>query len=300
MKFAVAGYNFWMEPEMTNKLRIIECPRDAMQGLEIFIPTKSKVEYINKLLEVGFDTIDFGSFVSAKAVPQMKDTAAVIAQLNTSNTSSKLLAIIANLRGAQEALNFMSIDCLGYPLSVSETFQQKNSNKSIVASLEELAEISNLTQKHGKELVVYISMAFGNPYGDNYSSEIVAQFADVIASIGASTISLADTSGLATADEVSALYSTVSLARSEVEWGVHLHAAEADSTMKVEAAIAAGCKRIDGAILGLGGCPMADNKLVGNINTRSILNVANKLNMECGIDQLKFTQAEELARSIFI
>ena len=288
-----------MGPEMHKKLKIIECPRDAMQGIEKFIPTASKVEYINMLLEVGFDTIDFGSFVSPKSVPQMKDTAEVIAQLDTYNTNSKLLAIIANLRGAKEALEFDTIDSLGYPMSVSETFQQKNTNKSIIASLEELTEISNLTQKHGRELVVYISMAFGNPYGDQYNNEIVAQFADVIVSIGASTISLADTSGLATVDEVSALFTAVSSTSTQVEWGVHLHAAESNSTPKVEAAIEAGCRRVDGAILGFGGCPMSDNKLVGNINTRGILNVANKLNIDCGIDQVKFKQAEDLAQTFF-
>lgn len=280
-------------------LKIIECPRDAMQGIKEFIPTEFKIEYLNKLLSVGFDTLDFGSFVSPKAVPQMKDTAQVLAGLNLSATNTRLLAIVANLRGAEDALKFDKINYLGYPMSVSETFQYKNTNKNIIQSLEELAEISNLCQQKGKELVVYISMGFGNPYGDQYSPEIVVQFADILTSIGASVISLADTVGLAETDQIVDLFSTVKKSSDKVEWGVHLHASPDLAKEKIKAAISAGCERIDGAILGYGGCPMADNDLVGNINTRSILEVANELGIATDLDKNIFTEAEEYAAKIF-
>jgi len=282
-----------------SKIKIIECPRDAMQGIEDFIPTDKKLVYLQKLLAVGFHTLDFGSFVSPKAVPQMRDTSRIVEQLDLSQTVTKLLAIIANLRGAIEAAKYNQIHYLGYPMSISETFQQKNTNKSIVESLGELAEISELCSKSGKELVVYISMAFGNPYGDQYSSEIVAQFADVLVTLGASVISLADTVGMATPQEVSDLFTSVKKVSKQVEWGVHLHAPANDSYAKVKSAIEAGCRRIDGAILGYGGCPMADNELVGNINTRILLEVANELKLGTGVEMNNFNQAELMASSIF-
>ena len=282
-----------------SNLKIIECPRDAMQGLSDFIPTDKKVEYLNKLLDVGFDTLDFGSFVSPKAVPQMKDTADIVPQLDLSKSKTKLLAIVANLRGAKEASSFEQIHYLGYPMSISETFQQKNTNKSIVDSLGELVEISEICQQQSKELVVYISMAFGNPYGDQYNTDMVRQFADVLVTLGASVISLADTVGLATPNEIKDLYNAVKEVSDKVEWGVHLHATDVNGKAKINAALDAGCKRIDGAILGFGGCPMADNELVGNINTRKILEVADEDKLVTGINRSVFNEAEILASSIF-
>jgi hydroxymethylglutaryl-CoA lyase len=284
---------------MTEKVKIIECPRDAMQGIAQFISTESKVAYLNKLLEVGFDTLDFGSFVSPAAVPQMKDTAEVVSQLDLTNTKSSLLAIIANLRGAEEAVKYDQIKYLGYPMSISETFQYKNTNKSIVQSLEGLAVIAELCKNSDKELVVYISMAFGNPYGDKYSRDIVAQFAGILVSLGASVISLADTVGLASPKEVQDLFTMVKHIDQDVEWGVHLHAVPQDARAKIEAALVAGCRRIDGAILGYGGCPMAGNELVGNINTRTLLEVATERGYNIEIDQSRFNEAELLASTIF-
>ena len=283
-----------------SKLKIIECPRDAMQGLDNFIPTADKVIYLNKLLEVGFDTLDFGSFVSPKAVPQMRDTAEIVSQLNLSNSNTKLLAIVANLRGAKEAVSFEQIQYLGYPMSISETFQYKNTNKSIIDSLEELSTISEVCQQKGKELVVYISMAFGNPYDDQYSTDLVSQYADVLVTLGASVISLADTVGLAAPNDIKDLYSSVKQVSHEVEWGVHLHATNDNSKAKILAAIDAGCRRIDGAILGFGGCPMADSDLVGNIDTRTILEAATDQDLQTGIDINTFKVAEQIASSIFL
>ena len=280
-------------------MKIIECPRDAMQGMEAFIATEKKVAYLNKLLSVGFDTLDFGSYVSAKAVPQMKDTAEVVSHLDLGISQTKLLAIIANIRGAEEAANTEKIRYLGYPMSISETFQYKNTNKSTVQSLEELVAISEICQQKDKELVVYISMGFGNPYGDQYSTDIVMQFAGILVSLGASVISLADTVGLATPEEIENLFSSVKSISDEVEWGVHLHASPQDARAKIEAALNAGCQRIDGAILGYGGCPMADNDLVGNINTRTIIEVANDLGFKPDINQSRFNEAELLASTIF-
>lgn len=284
---------------MAKNLKIIECPRDAMQGMASFVATDKKVAYLNKLLSVGFNTLDFGSFVSAKAVPQMKDTADVLAQLDLSNTQTKLLAIIANLRGAQEAAKFEQIHYLGYPMSISETFQYKNTNKTIVQSLEELVAISEICSQNTKELVVYISMGFGNPYGDKYSADIVTQFAGILVSLGASVISLADTVGLATPEEIKKLFTVVKSISTEVEWGVHLHAAPHEAKAKIEAAVDAGCKRIDGAILGYGGCPMADNELVGNINTRTIIDVVKELGFNPNLNQSRFNEAELMASGIF-
>ncbi len=281
------------------KLKIVECPRDAMQGIGKFIPTEKKVAYLNKLLSLGFDTLDFGSFVSPRAVPQMRDTAAVVPQLAAGSTATALLAIVANQRGAEEAVKFDKIRYVGYPMSVSETFQLKNTNKTIARSLEELARISALCQQHQKGLVVYISMGFGNPYGDPYTPETVAQFADGLITLGANVISLADTVGLATAKEVHALFSTVKQAGDDIAWGVHLHATPAMAREKIAAAIEAGCYRLDGAILGYGGCPMAGNHLVGNINTRDILAVAAAKGFSTGIDPQAFAEAEAMAAAIF-
>ena len=282
---------------MTDQLKIIECPRDAMQGIEPLIATSEKVRLLESMLRVGFPVIDFGSFVSPKAVPQMADTAAVLDRLTPNGT--KLLAIIANRRGAEIAVAKNKVAVLGYPLSISETFQQRNSNKTIVASLEELVGIIDLADKNGKELVVYLSMAFGNPYGDPYSIEIAAQFAGVLSSLGVATIAISDTVGLATPKQVDELYSTLSREYPGIEWGIHLHASPDDTEKKIKAALLAGCRRIDGAILGFGGCPMAEDKLIGNINTRAIITIAEELGLSHDLDLERFTEAEKIAGEVF-
>ena len=282
---------------MSKKLTIVECPRDAMQGMPQLIPVAEKVSLLKAIIAAGFKTVDFGSFVSPKAVPQMADTLEVLKQLNPGQTN--LLAIIANLRGAETAVEQAKVAVLGYPLSISETFQQRNSNKSIVASLEELVKIIELTNNHRKELVVYLSMAFGNPYNDPYSLEIVREFAGILASLGVRTIAISDTVGLATPGEINELYRSLIAAYPAMAWGLHLHARPEDTREKVKAALEAGCRRLDGAILGFGGCPMAKDDLVGNINTRLLLEVAEALGLEHGIDHARFTEAERIAGEIY-
>jgi hydroxymethylglutaryl-CoA lyase len=242
-----------------------------MQGIDAFIPTENKIRYINQLLKVGFDTIDFGSFVSPKAVPQMRDTAELIEGLDISSTSSKLLAIVANARGAEDAAAFPQISFMGYPLSVSETFQQRNTRKSIIDSLNEIEQIYSICQKSNQELVVYISMGFGNPYGDPYSVEIVSQFVGILQTLGITIISLADTVGVAEPEQINSLYSTVAASYPEIELGLHLHSTPAEAMAKIAAAYESGCQRIDGALKGFGGCPFAEDDLVGNIPTEQII-----------------------------
>ncbi|HET6995471.1 MAG TPA: hydroxymethylglutaryl-CoA lyase, partial [Chitinophagaceae bacterium] len=246
-------------------VKLIECPRDAMQGWKTFIPTDRKIEYINSLLNVGFDTIDFGSFVSPKAIPQMADTKDVIPKLEIGNPDTKLLAIIANLRGAEEASIYDAINYLGFPFSVSETFQQRNTNSSIQESLGRVEEIQNLCVKTGKQLVIYISMAFGNPYGDLYDEEIVFEWVNRIVGMDVGIISLADTVGVAEPEQVYDMtrYLIESLPGTEI--GVHLHSTPGNWREKLDAAVKAGCRRFDGALKGIGGCPMADDELVGNM-----------------------------------
>ena len=282
---------------MTRQLTIIECPRDAMQGITNFIPTGEKVRLLSALLEVGYPVIDFGSFVSPKAIPQMADTAEVLEQLEPKTT--KLLAIIANLRGAQAAVSKDKVAILGYPLSISETFQQRNSNKSIVESLEELVEIAELAQVNGKELVVYLSMAFGNPYNDPYSVGMVSEFAGILASIGVKTMAISDTIGLATATEVGNLFTELSRQNPSIEWGLHLHARPDNTKEKLRAALSAGCSRIDGAILGYGGCPMADDDLVGNMPMEKLLSFAQARHIETDINNLAFESAYNKALDTF-
>lgn len=247
--------------------QVIECPRDAMQGWRNFIPTAQKIKYINSLLKVGFDTIDFGSFVSSKAIPQMADTAEVLKKLDLSGTSSKLLAIIANTRGAQEASVFEQISYLGFPFSVSPTFQQRNTNSTPEQSLERVEEIQNLCVKTGKKLVVYLSMGFGNPYGDEYSSEIVFNWGEKLVEMDVEILSIADTVGLAEPEEVFSITSHLVRSLPNTTVGVHLHSSPANWRLKLEAAVRAGCTRFDGALNGIGGCPMAGDELVGNMNT---------------------------------
>lgn len=282
---------------MDNKIKVIECPRDAMQGIERFIPTTTKIDYLNALLEVGFHTIDFGSFVSPKAVPQMSDTSDLLPRLKQS--SSQLLAIVANLRGAETAITHERIRYIGYPLSVSETFQLKNSNKTIVQSLEELVVITEKCQKANKELVVYLSMGFGNPYDDPYEAKIVAQFADILISLGVQIISISDTVGLASPKEIEDVFKTVASVNNKVEWGLHLHASPKNAEDKIRAALNAGCRRLDGAILGFGGCPFAKDELVGNLNTRNIIQIASEMGYNHDLDIEAFTRAEELANTVF-
>ncbi len=280
-------------------MKIIECPRDAMQGMEKFIPTDKKIQYINQLLKVGFDTIDFGSFVSAKAIPQMRDTAEVLAGLDLENTSSRLLAIVANIRGAEEAAKFNAIQYLGFPLSISETFQQRNTNKSITEALETLNEIQQICTTSNKQQVVYISMGFGNPYNDPYDVEVVGQFVDILNTLGVGIILLADTIGVSTPDQITYLFESLSKKFPTVELGVHLHSNPRSAREKIEAAYLAGCKRFDGAIKGFGGCPMAKDELIGNLATETILSYLNEKQPVEGINDEAFAHALVMADEIF-
>lgn len=273
--------------------KIIECPRDAMQGMETFIPTEKKAAYINKLLQVGFDTIDFGSFVSPKAIPQLRDTAEVLSQLDLSQSNTKLLAIIANTRGAQDACQFEEIDYLGYPFSISETFQKRNTNATIDQSLARVEEIQNLCIKHKKEMVVYISMAFGNPYGDAWSGELAAKWVERLSNeLGIKIFALADTVGMSNVQNIKELFETIIPSFSTLEIGAHLHTTSSEAEVKVEACLDAGCTRFDAAIMGYGGCPMAEDDLVGNLATESLLKTLEKrgkldLNMDLFADAMQ-------------
>ncbi len=270
-----------------------------MQGWKKIIPINTKVAYINALLQVGFDTIDFGSFVSPKAIPQMADTAEVVQQLDLSNTTTKLLAIIANLRGATDAISFDTIHYLGFPFSVSETFQQRNTNSSIAESLNRVEDIQDLCLKNDKELVVYISMGFGNPYGDPYNEEVVFEWVNRLAAMGIGIISLADTVGLAQPEQVFGMTRFLVDALPNVEIGVHLHATSTNWKEKLDAALRAGCKRVDGALKGIGGCPMADDELVGNMNMENIIAHLAALDIATGINPEKLNASLRLAEEIF-
>ena len=280
-------------------MKIVECPRDAMQGLAEFIPTDKKVDYLNLLLQVGFDTIDFGSFVSPKAIPQMRDTAEVLSRLKLDNTHTKLLSIVANQRGANDACQFNEIQYLGYPFSVSETFQQRNTKKSIEESLSLVEEMQSMCEKHDKELVVYLSMAFGNPYGDVWSEDIVAKWGEKLAKLGVNTLALADTIGVSNADTISRLFSTLIPEFPEVEWGAHLHTTPDAWREKVEAAYNSGCTRFDSTIKGLGGCPMAKDDLVGNMPTEKLLSFTQEKKIKTGVNPLTFESAYNKAIDIF-
>ncbi|MBL7844620.1 MAG: hydroxymethylglutaryl-CoA lyase [Cyclobacteriaceae bacterium] len=280
-------------------MKIIECPRDAMQGLTEFIPTEKKIRYINQLLEVGFDTIDFGSFVSPKAIPQLRDTVEVLEGLNWKASSSKLLAIVANTRGAEEACKHGAIAYLGFPLSISETFQQRNTNKSIGEALNTVSEIQELCQQSGKELVCYISMGFGNPYGDPYDAKTVEQFVGILVTLGIRIISLADTIGVSNPENITFLFSSLAKKFPEVELGAHLHSNPKSATEKVDAAFKAGCKRFDGAIKGYGGCPMAKDDLVGNLATETILACLDSFDAAPDLNQEAFQKSLLLADEIF-
>jgi len=280
-------------------MKIIECPRDAMQGLSEFIPTAEKIRYINQLLTVGFDTIDFGSFVSPKAIPQLRDTHEVLQQINWKSSTSKLLAIVANTRGAEEASQHEGIRYLGFPLSVSETFQQRNTNKSVKEALDTVKAIQEICISSNKELVTYISMGFGNPYGDPYSVELVGNFAETLASLGVRIISLADTIGVSTPDVIKYLFTSLSTRYPDIEWGAHLHSNPRYAIDRIEAAYQSGCKRFDGAIRGFGGCPMADDDLVGNLATETIVFWLEKEGVQTGLDKVSFGKALLIADEIF-
>ncbi|MBL7877364.1 MAG: hydroxymethylglutaryl-CoA lyase [Cyclobacteriaceae bacterium] len=280
-------------------MKIIECPRDAMQGLKSFVPTEKKISYINQLLKVGFDTLDFGSFVSPKAIPQMQDTSEVLAGLDLSGTQTKLLAIVANTRGAEIACSFDQIRFLGFPLSISETFQQRNTNKSIVEALQAVNEIQDLCKKSGKKLVVYISMGFGNPYGDPYDIEVVEKFTDILATLGVEIISLADTIGVSQPDQIEYLFTNLTSHFPKIEFGAHLHSAPVTRLEKIEAAYRSGCQRFDGAILGFGGCPMAKDELVGNMATESIISFLESKGTDLNLNKSEFEKALILASEIF-
>lgn len=287
------------------EVKLIECPRDAMQGWKNFIPTEKKIEYINSLLKVGFDTIDFGSFVSPKAVPQMADTAEVISKLqfrklSGTNSNSKLLAIVANLRGAEDASAFDAITYLGFPFSVSETFQLRNTNSSIIESLKRVEEIQNLCVNKNKKLVIYISMGFGNPYGDLYDEEIVFNWVEKLVELDIEIISLADTVGLATPEQVYEMTSYLVESLPGTEIGVHLHSTYQNWQKKLEAAVRAGCKRFDGAIKGIGGCPIAGNEMVGNMNMEWMIQYFENRGMISSLDKNALQESLRIAEEIFV
>ncbi|MBN9282908.1 MULTISPECIES: hydroxymethylglutaryl-CoA lyase [Flavobacterium] len=280
-------------------VKIIECPRDAMQGIKEFIPTEKKVQYIQSLLRVGFDTIDFGSFVSAKAIPQMQDTAEVLAKLDLSQTKSKLLAIIANTQGAVNASQFPEIKYLGFPFSISENFQMRNTHKTIAESLVTLQEILDIAKATNKEVVAYLSMGFGNPYGDPWNVEIVGEWTEKLSDMGVKILSLSDTVGSSTPDVISYLFSNLIPKYPHIEFGAHLHTTPDKWFEKVDAAYKAGCRRFDGAIQGFGGCPMAKDDLTGNMPTEKMLSYFTSQKADTGLSPMSFESAYNEALKIF-
>lgn len=280
-------------------VKIIECPRDAMQGIKMFIPTKKKITYIQSLLRVGFDTIDFGSFVSPKAIPQMQDTAEVLAGLDLSQTKSKLLAIIANTRGAEQASLHKEIQYLGFPFSISENFQMRNTHKSIADSLVTLQEIIEVADKHDKEVVVYLSMGFGNPYGDPWNVEIVGEWTERLSNMGVKILSLSDTIGSSTPEVIDYLFSNLIPKYPTIEFGAHLHTTPDKWFEKVDSAYKAGCRRFDGAIQGFGGCPMAKDDLTGNMPTEKMLSYFTTERVNTGTNWYSFESAYNEATKVF-
>jgi len=283
------------------KVKIIECPRDAMQGIKShFISTEKKASYINSLLKVGFDTIDFGSFVSPKAIPQMRDTAAVLEKLELSKTQSKLLAIIANVRGANDAVQFEEIDYLGYPFSISENFQMRNTHKTIAESIETLEQILEIADKSKKEVVAYLSMGFGNPYGDPWNVDIVGNWTEKLSKMGVKILSLSDTIGSSTPKDITYLFSNLIPKYPEIEFGAHLHTTPDEWLEKVASAFKAGCNRFDGAIKGYGGCPMAKDELTGNMPTEKLLSYFRAENVDANIKSMSFDTAYNKALELFV
>lgn len=284
---------------MENNIKIIECPRDAMQGIKPFIPTERKVAYLQSLLRVGFDTIDFGSFVSPKAIPQMQDTAEVLAQLDLSQTSSKLLAIIANTQGAISASQHAAIQYLGFPFSISENFQMRNTHKTIAESLITLQEILAIADATNKVVVTYISMGFGNPYGDPWNVEIVGEWTQKLAQMGVKILSLSDTVGSSTPDVISYLFSNLISQYPHIEFGAHLHTTPDKWFEKIDAAYKAGCRRYDGAIQGFGGCPMAKDDLTGNMPTEKMLSYFTQQKANTHTSPMSFESAYNEATKLF-
>jgi len=288
-----------MKSDSNYGVKIIECPRDAMQGIHDFIPTDVKADYINQLLKVGYDTIDFGSFVSPKAIPQMRDTADVLSRLKLDKSESKLLAIIANSRGAEDAVNFEEITYLGYPFSISETFQLRNTNATIEESLIRVEEIQNIAAKFNKKTVIYISMGFGNPYGDRWSVEICQQWVDKLADMGVKILALSDTIGIATPESIAYLFKFLIPPYPDVEFGAHLHTQPHNWLPKIDAAFRSGCRRFDTAIKGFGGCPMAKDDLTGNMATENVLQYFEDGGVQLNINKNEFKKALKISSQVF-
>ncbi len=282
-----------------DKIKLIECPRDAMQGIKAFIPTDKKIQYIQSILRCGFDTVDFGSFVSPKAIPQMADSAEVLAGLDLSSTQSKLLAIIANTRGAHDASKHPEIKYLGYPFSISENFQMRNTHKTIAESVETLIEILEIAQNKDKEVVAYLSMGFGNPYGNPWNEEIVGQWTEKLFSMGVKILSLSDTIGSSTPDVIQGLFSNLIPKYPEIEFGAHLHTTQGSWFEKVDAAYRGGCKRFDGAIQGFGGCPMAKDELTGNMPTERMVSYFTAKKADTNVKMTSFEAAYNQASRVF-
>ena len=280
-------------------VKIIECPRDAMQGVRDLIPTKEKAQFIQSLLDCGFDTIDFGSFVSPKAIPQMKDTSELLSLLDLSSTESQLLAIVANIRGAKDAAMYDQIDYLGYPFSISENFQMRNTHKTIAQSIETLKEILNLADSKNKKVVAYLSMGFGNPYGDPWSIDIVGEWTEKLSNMGVKILSLSDTVGSSTPEIITYLFSELITKYPSIEFGAHLHTTTTKWKEKVSAAYLAGCRRFDGAIQGFGGCPMAKDDLTGNMPTEKILSYFAAEKVNTNVNSISFETAYKEASKIF-
>jgi hydroxymethylglutaryl-CoA lyase len=280
-------------------MKLIECPRDAMQGIHEFIPTEKKIAYINSILRAGFDTVDFGSFVSPRAIPQMRDTAEVLEGLDLAASNSKLLAIVANLRGAEDACQFEEISCLGFPFSISETFQKNNTNASISESLVRVEEIQRKCRKHKKELIIYLSMAFGNPYGEVWNPDIAINWTSRLAQMGVKVIALSDTTGVSNPQNIIQLFQNLIPEFPKVEFGAHLHTTPHSWKEKMEAAWESGCRRFDSAIKGLGGCPMASDKLTGNMATENILEFLTEKLEDPGVNIPAFEEAYDLAKKTF-
>lgn len=285
---------------MPSSITLVECPRDAMQGWKHFIPTGQKVKYLNTLLKVGFDVLDFGSFVSPKAIPQMADTKEVVPQLELSGTHTKLLGIIANTRGAEDALQYDEVSYLGFPFSISETFQQRNTNKSIAESLKQVEEIQNLCVQKGRGLVIYISMGFGNPYGDPYTAEVAINWVAKLAALGVKTIAMSDTVGVAKPDNIGYIYKSLVPEFRDVQIGAHFHSTPDKWEEKIQAAYDNGCLRFDSALKGIGGCPMAEDELVGNIATENIVDWCERSNIQLNINKEAFREAMLMASEVFI
>ena len=282
-----------------SKIKIVECPRDAMQGIKKFIPTDEKVRYLQSLLGCGFDTLDFGSFVSPKAIPQMVDTAEVLSKLDLSKTKSKVLSIVANVRGAEDAVTHAEVDYLGFPFSISENFQMRNTHKTIAQSVETLQEIFNIADAANKEVVTYISMGFGNPYGDPWNVEIVGEWTERLAKMGAKILSLSDTVGSSDPETISYLFSNLIPKYPNIEFGAHLHTTPTKWHEKVAAAYESGCKRFDGAIQGFGGCPMAKDDLTGNMPTEKMLSYFTSQKVFTGVNAMTFEAAYNKATELF-